>query len=130
MPISIYPLANGKTVSDVANAVWSYLARGEYMDTRVFRVENGEHIVQACSNCGFFGRVFGMDRAINVRISAPGNGFVIVDTGNGKWTDKYVLACVAIAIWPLIIPAVIAWRRQGRLPKGVQRAAAECLGIK
>ena len=121
MSVKVFKIGPDKTIPELAHAVRKMLSETEKLDAQVFCLEDGEHVVQACCKCSRMARLCGMDRAISVNLSAASDELIVVNVSRGKWNDKLPLFIGAMIIWPLIVPAVIAAYRQGRLSGRIMR---------
>ncbi len=119
----IYTLPEGKSISEMANAIRIFLINSENMEAQVLTAETGEYIVQARARNGKVGQWFGLDKAIRVRLTPHANNVVTAEIGNGEWLKKSLtMATSMVVLWPLAVTSGTGMVKQGKLPGKIDRA--------
>ena len=118
----IYTLPEGKSVQEMANAIRIFLINSENMDAQVMSTEAGQYIIQARARNGKVGQWFGLDKAIQVRLTPCSNNVVTAEIGNGEWLKKSLtMATSMVVLWPLAITSGTGMVKQGMLPGKIDR---------
>ena len=119
----LYTLPEGKNVQEMANAVRIFLNNSENMEAQVLSCETGEYIIQARARNGKVGQWFGLDKAIQVKLTPHNDSLVCAEIGHGEWLKKTLtMATSMVVLWPLAITSGTGMVQQGRLPGRIDRA--------
>ncbi len=119
----IYTMPEGKSVSEMAEAVRVFLNNAENMEAQVLTTESGQFVIQARARNGKVGQWFGLDKAIQVRLTPHPNNVVTAEIGNGEWLKKSLtMATSMVILWPLAITSGTGMVKQGKLPGKIDQA--------
>ena len=117
MTSKIYTMPEGKSISEMSHAIQSFLMNNENMNVQILTTEIGQYIIQARAQNGKVGQWFGLDKAIQVRLTPCANNVVNVEIGSGEWLKKSLtMATSMVVLWPLAVTSTVGMVKQGKLP--------------
>ena len=117
MTTKIYTLPEGKTINEMSHVIRDFLMNSESMNVQILTTEAGQYIIQARAQNGKVGQWFGLDKAIQVRLSPCANNVVNVEIGSGEWLKKSLtMATSMVVLWPLAVTSTVGMVKQGKLP--------------
>ena len=123
MTTKIYTLPEGKSIPEMSHAIQAFLMNSEGMNVQVLTTEAGQYIIQARAQNGKVGQWFGLDKAIQVRLTPCANNVVSVEIGSGEWLKKSLtMATSMVVLWPLAVTSTVGMVKQGKLPGKIDRA--------
>ena len=123
MTTKIYTLPEGKSISEMSHAIQAFLMNSESMNVQVLTTEAGQYILQARAQNGKVGQWFGLDKAIQVRLTPCANNVVSVEIGSGEWLKKSLtMATSMVVLWPLAVTSTVGMVKQGKLPGKIDHA--------
>ena len=123
MTTKIYTLPEGKNINEMSHAIQAFLMNSESMNTQVLTTEAGQYIIQARAQNGKVGQWFGLDKAIQVRLTPCANNVVSVEIGSGEWLKKSLtMATSMVVLWPLAVTSTVGMVKQGKLPGKIDHA--------
>ena len=113
------------SMTDAAKHVSYFLEDSENMEVQCLSTFEGAYIIQARVRHGKVKKLFGMDKAISVKLTPIGNEFFSVDIGEAKWLDKGVALTVSwFVLWPLAVTSSYGIYKQKALPDKIFREIA------
>ena len=123
MTTKIYTLPEGKNIPEMSRAIQGFLMNSESMNVQVLTTEAGQYIIQARAQNGKVGQWFGLDKAIQVRLTPCANNVVSVEIGSGEWLKKSLtMATSMVVLWPLAVTSTVGMVKQGKLPGRIDHA--------
>ena len=123
MTTKIYTLPEGKTISEMSHVIRDFLMNSESMNAQVLTTDAGQYIIQARARNGKVGQWFGLDKAIQVRLTPCANNVVNVEIGSGEWLKKSLtMATSMVVLWPLTVTSTVGMVKQGKLPGKIDHA--------
>ena len=123
MTSKIYTMPEGKNIREMSRAIQAFLMNSEEMNVQVLTTESGQYIIQARAQNGKVGQWFGLDKAIQVRLTACAENVVSVEIGSGEWLKKSLtMATSMVVLWPLAVTSTVGMVRQGQLPGRIDHA--------
>ena len=110
-----YTLKEGFSTNDLANRLTSFLAASG-METNINCNQDRSCIVlQARASGGSFKQLFGMDKAVTIRLNRVGDN-LNVEVGEAKWGDKAAVMTLSMFVfWPLTITSGVGIYEQKQL---------------
>lgn len=123
MTSKIYTMPEGKNIPEMSRAIQAFLMNSEEMNVQVLTTEAGQYIIQARAQNGKVGQWFGLDKAIQVRLTPCANNVVSVEIGSGEWLKKSLtMATSMVVLWPLAVTSTVGMVKQGKLPGKIDHA--------
>ncbi len=127
-----FAIPQNKNPQGLAEAIVHYLSASENMETQVFVPEQNGNlcVVQGRVRGGGVKQVFGMDKAITVRLNVMQGGQAVnVEIGEAKWGDKAAVMTIGMFViaWPLAITSAIGMYKQKQLPQKILTAIQQYL---
>lgn len=118
-----FRLPAGKSYSQAADFVATYLQQNENMETQTLIAEDKSIIVQGRIRHGSVKQFMGLDRAITVHFSPANTDSVKVTITAGKWLDKLAAGTVSMFIlWPLLVTSAYGAFKQSQFPNKIFEA--------
>ena len=123
MTSKIYTMPEGKNIREMSCAIRNFLMNSEDMNVQVLTTEAGQYIIQARVQNGKVGQWFGLDKAIQVRLTPCSGNVVSVEIGSGEWLKKSLtMATSMVVLWPLAVTSTVGMVKQGKLPGKIDHA--------
>lgn len=93
-----------RSVADIAHELGHWLDLDKNMQVRVYHLDGEKYSVQAQRRSSAAAKMFGMDRAVSIRLEPVRSGRIRVVISGSRWRDKAMAASVSlVTLWPLIV---------------------------